>query len=295
MKILMISSYLPYPLHSGGQVRLYNLIKELSDKHEITLICEKRPHQTEDDVVALEKICTKVITVPRRKQWSLSNIAKSATSSSSFLVTGHTSRQMQEKIETLLRSEKFDLIHVETFYVLQNLVASATYQSSPLPTVLVEHNIEYQVYKRFMNRAPRPMRPLLAIDIAKIQKEEEAAWQQVTKVVAVSTRDKEVIEQTGLKPALVANGVNLDQFSFQDSTSSSTSTVRNTKKVLFIGDFAWLQNRDSVEFIIQEIWPLIRSKFKVTLWIVARRIPDSIRNFTDDKDVIFDEESSAKK
>ena len=50
MKILMISSYLPYPLYSGGQVRLFNLIKELSGKHEITLICEKRKHQTDDDI-----------------------------------------------------------------------------------------------------------------------------------------------------------------------------------------------------------------------------------------------------
>src|SRR5437868_2426971 len=98
MKILIISSYLPYPLHSGGQVRLYNLIKELSDKHDITLICEKRSHQTNGDVSAVEKICKKVVTVPRRKQWSLQNIARSATSSHSFLVTGHTLSQMQQKI-----------------------------------------------------------------------------------------------------------------------------------------------------------------------------------------------------
>src|SRR4051812_17649149 len=70
MKILLVSSYLPYPLHSGGQVRLYNLIKELSAKHEITLICEKRSHQTAEDISEMAKICKKVITVPRRKQWS---------------------------------------------------------------------------------------------------------------------------------------------------------------------------------------------------------------------------------
>ncbi len=90
MKILMISSYLPYPLHSGGQVRLYNLIKELSGKHEITLVCERRPHQTSEDIKEVEKICKKVVTVPRRKQWSLENVLKSVFSSHSFLVTGHT-------------------------------------------------------------------------------------------------------------------------------------------------------------------------------------------------------------
>ena len=33
----MLTPYLPYPLHSGGQIRSYNLLKNLSKKHQITL------------------------------------------------------------------------------------------------------------------------------------------------------------------------------------------------------------------------------------------------------------------
>src|ERR1700691_2436334 len=99
MKILMISSYLPYPLFSGGQVRLYNLIKELSAKHEITLICEKRPHQTQEDIAEIKKICNEVITVDRGKQWSAPNVLKAGFSTNSFLLTGHTSSVFQKKIE----------------------------------------------------------------------------------------------------------------------------------------------------------------------------------------------------
>jgi len=97
MKILLISSYLPYPLLSGGQVRLYNLIEQLSKKHEITLICEKRPYQEAKDIAEIEKICKEVITVDRDKQWSLSNIIKAGFSSNSFLLTGHTISIFQHK------------------------------------------------------------------------------------------------------------------------------------------------------------------------------------------------------
>src|SRR6185369_12234505 len=299
MKILMVSSYLPYPLHSGGQVRLYNLIKELSAKHEITLICEKRPHQTAADSAALEKICKKVVTVPRRKQWSLENLAKSTTSLHSFLVTGHTQQLLREKIEEALIGEKFDLIHVETFYVFQNVPVT------PLPVILVDHNIEYLVYKRFKDHAPLPMRPLLALDIAKIKKEEITAWKQANKVVAVSHEDKKVMEEIGVHPALVSNGVNVEQFAFRPKENNEI------KKLLFIGDFKWLQNRDSAEFNIRDIWPKVKSVIsnevrnptrslanarddKVKLWIVGRSIPESIRNLTNDPDILFDEESSAK-
>src|ERR1700722_1141507 len=168
MKILLISSYLPYPLLSGGQVRLYNLIEQLSKKHEITLICEKRPYQEAKDIAEIEKIWKEVITVDRDKQWSLSNIIKAGFSSNSFLLTGHTISIFQQRIQEVLAKDSFDVIHVETYYVMQNLLGSGE-----IPIVLVEHNVEYQVYERFMDRSNMLIRPLLKIDINKIRKEEE--------------------------------------------------------------------------------------------------------------------------
>lgn len=97
MKILVISSYLPYPLFSGGHVRLYNLMRELSRNHEITLVCEKRPFQKKEDLDEVKKICKEVITVDRGKQWSISNVLKAGFSKNSFLVTGHTSLELQKK------------------------------------------------------------------------------------------------------------------------------------------------------------------------------------------------------
>lgn len=285
MKILLVSSYLPYPLYSGGQVRLYNLIKELSLKHEITLVCEIRPNQTAKDIDAVAKICKEVITVPRSKQWSVKNIVKAATSKSSFLVTGHTLSEMQQKIADCLEKDSFDLIHVETYYVMQNVPQTA------IPIVLVEHNIEYKVYERFKEQMPSPLQPLLAFDIAKIKKEEEIAWKKAKKVVAVSKDDQKVIEHAGINAEVVSNGVSIEQFSFKQKRESSE------QKILFIGDFKWLQNRDSASFIIKEIWPQIKAKIgdkKVKFWIVARSIPENIKNLIQDPDVLFDEQSSAK-
>ena len=139
MKILMISSYLPFPLRSGGEIRLYNLIKNISEEHDITLICEKRDYQTEDDISEVKKICKKVITVSRKKQWSTRNIIKAGFSADPFLIVGHTSDEFKLAIRDELVRESYDLIHVETFYVYQNLPKVS------IPVVLVEHNVEYLV------------------------------------------------------------------------------------------------------------------------------------------------------
>ncbi len=290
MKILLVSSYLPYPLFSGGQVRLYNLIKELSGKHEITLICEKRSHQTESDVLEVKKICKDVITVGRKKQWSFGNIAKTGISSSSFLVTGHTQSLFKQKIQEILAKNTFDLIHVETYYVMQNLV------QTKVPIVLVEHNIEYLVYKKFKQKAPMFLRPLLEFDITKMKKEEVGYWEKAKALVAVSQEDQQVMQKARFEPFLVPNGVNTSQFVFKSFEKRAQGSQSQKRKMLFLGDFTWIQNKDAVTFIIKEIWPLLRQGFgeqAIQLWIVGRKIPDSIRSLTDDPDVIFDEASSS--
>lgn len=280
MRILIVSSYLPFPLFSGGAVRLYNLIKQLSKKHKITLVCEKRSTQGEDDIKELKKLCEEVITINRKKQWSKENILKSGFSLDPFLVVGHTLPEMKQILVSLLTQKHFDLVHIETFYVFQNV--PKTY----LPTVLVEHNIEYKVYERYMLSAPVYMRPLLALDIAKIKRAEKFAWMRATKLIAVSEEEKK--DMTRSDVVVVPNGVDTTSFSFQ---KSAIKYKRKTKTVLFMGDFKWIQNQESAKDILTQIWPLLKGTManqKMILWIVGKNIPEYIKNLGDES-IVFDE------
>lgn len=282
MKILLVSSYLPYPLYSGGQVRLYNIIKEISKKHEVTLICEKRDNQTEEDIRVMEKICKKVVTVRREKQWSFQNIVKTGFSSNPFLITGHTSSGMKKKINDELKQNKFDLIHIETFYVMQNV------PKYNIPLVLVEHNIEYLVYKRYADKAPVFVRPLLYLDVEKMKLKEKKAWQQATKLVAVSGTEKKLMDRGDV--VVVPNGVDTEKYQI-----SSIKYEKNRSEItlLYIGDFKWIQNKVAAKLLLTEIWPRIISKLKnknlnVKLWVVGRKIPDEIKKMGSGN-VVFDE------
>ncbi len=279
MKILVVSSFLPYPLFSGGHVRLFNILKLLSERHEIFLICEKRIHQTQNDIVEVEKFCKKVITIERKKQWSSLNILKTIVTPYPFLMVGHQSKKMKEEIGRVLKEQEIDLIHVETFYVMHNLP-----KEPAVPVVLVEHNIEYLVYSRYAGGLPFPLRYLFNIDILKLRYWEEKFWSQAKELVAVSDQEKKLMKRADAH--LVPNGVDTSLFKMPQSKSSKE------KRLLFIGDFHWIQNRDAVFFLITKVWPLIRKsleKEEAKLWIVGREIPEDIKRLVNDKGVIFDE------
>lgn len=293
MKILMVSSYLPYPLFSGGHIRLYNIIKNLSKNHQITLVCEKRAYQNGQDIAEVGKFCKKIITVDRKKQWTLKNIFKTGFSKYPFLVTGHTHSQMKREIKKILEKEKFDLIHVETFYIMQNL------PKVTVPVVLTEHNIESLVYERFKQSTPFFIKPLLNIDILKLKKIEEKAWTKANAVIAVSKNDRNIIKDFNKNVYVVPNGVDLEKFRIkpfgvaQDKSSELRVQNNRERTILFIGDFRWVENRDAARMILKEIWPDIKlkidsSELKIKLWIVGKKIPESIVKLGSDG-VVFDE------
>ena len=286
MRILLVSSYLPYPLYAGGEIRLYNLLKRLAKNHTITLICEKRNKQTAADIAEVKKFCKKVITVDRKKQWTIKNVLKTGISTKPFLLTGHTHPEMKALIAKELEENTFDIIHVETFYVLQNV------PETKIPIVLVEHNIEYLVYKRFVDKASFALRPLLSFDILKLKREEEKSWDRVTRLVAVSEIEKQLMQRADV--AVVPNGVDLVQF---NEKNIDVALQRKKKKVLFIGDFRWIQNQDSAKWIISEIWPKIqqlslKEDLAIELWIVGRTIPENIKQLGKDNTIVFDEHAT---
>src|ERR1035437_1751315 len=285
MKILIVSSYLPYPLKSGGEIRLYNLIKNISEKHDITLICEIRDYQTDSDIAEVKKFCKKVITVKRKKQWSAVNILKTGLSMNPFLIVGHTSEEMKLAIKDELVRQRYDLIHVETFYVYQNLPKVS------IPVILVEHNVEYLAYERYVKLANPFLKLFLHIDVMKLKNKEEQAWKKVNKLVAVSNTERRLMKRADI--TVVPNGVDLNNFRFRNSQDLPTE-----KRILFIGDFKWFQNVDAAEVILNQIWPRISQKLAETknradvkLWIIGRNIPDKIKSLAASKNIIIDENS----
>lgn len=279
MNILLVSSFLPYPLTSGGHVRLYNILKQLSKGNSITLVCEKRQYQTQEDIEEVAIFCHEVSVFNRKKQWSLINIVKTGFSPFPFLVIGHTNIRMQEKIKSLLEENTFDVIHAETSYIMQNIPFTS------VPIVLSEHNVEYAVYKRFMENAAFVFRPLLFIDILKLELWEKKIWKKAKALIFVSEHDKKI---SGEKRAyIVPNGVDPKKFAMQ---SKERKINKKDKRILFIGDFQWIQNRDAASWILKNIWPRIELKMPdVVLWIVGRHVPQTIKNMVHDSSIVIDE------
>jgi polysaccharide biosynthesis protein PslH len=270
MKILMLTPYLPFPDSSGGQIRSYNLIKDLSKKHEITLFSLIKDDSEKKYISELEKYCKKVCVFRRSKSpWTLRNILLTGFGAYPFLVIRNLSPKERSAIKEEISKVKYDLIHAETFYVMPHI------PETEIPILLVEQTIEYLVYKHYVEGIKNPiLRWLLSIDVAKLRYWETSFWKKADKVVAVSDVDKK--EMLGLVPGLsvdlVPNGVNLDFFKIKKSWDSKNP------RMLFVANFKWLQNVEAAKILLDDVFPYVyKNNPLVKVWIVGQHIPEEIK------------------
>lgn len=257
----MLTPYLPFPLHSGGQIRTYNLLKQLAQKHEVTLFALIKDESEKQYISELEQYCAKVRVFRRSKHpFTLRNILKTAVSSYPFLVIRNYVPEVKQAVEKELKN-KYDVIHAETFYMMPHLPKTST------PILLVEQTIEYLGYESYADRAPFFLRPLLQIDIRKIKKWERYFWQYCNKLVVMSEDDKSFISKqidNTSKIAVVENGVDTHWFAEKARAERSDPTV------LFVGTFKWLPNIEAVSFLVEDVWPIVKKKLpSAKLWIVG--------------------------
>lgn len=286
MKILMLTPYLPYPPSSGGQVRSYNLIKNLAKDHKITLFSLIKNEEERNYVSKLEKYCAKVKVFNRpQKPWTLKNILRTGFSRYPFLVIRNLSEEEKVAVVGELNTEKYDLIHAETFYVMPHL------PRTDIPVILVDQTIEFQVYQHFVESEKNLLwktllTPLLYIDVLKIKYWELKFWRKAKKVVAVSEADKTKMQKLvpGLNVDVVPNAAGEDLM-----TVWGRREPEREPTVFFQANFDWLQNIEAARNLVRNVFPLIRKEeASAKCWIVGQKAAEKTGDLKEDGVEIID-------
>jgi len=269
MKILMLTPYVPYPPSSGGQIRTLNLLKYLSKKNKITLVCLYKNEEEKKYVKNLYKYCKTIYPFKRPEQpWQLRIIIRTIFSNLPFLIVRNYSHQAKKIIEEILNKEKFDVIHAETFYVMPHI------PPTKIPIILVEQTIEYRVYQHFVNKIFFILRPFLYLDILKLKFWERFYWKNAKIVAAVSETDEENIKnlEPGIKTVIIPNAPGEEMI-------VKKIPKKNLKKpvLLFQGNFYWLQNLEAAEFLIKKIYPHLKKTIPRAKIVISGQKASKIR------------------
>lgn len=259
-RLLMITPYLPYPPVSGGRMRTYNLLKHLKDDFDITLICFGRPEEMALDHTPLGDLCAYRIIQRSASPGTLQAALLSLTSPQAITMKLYGADAMRDAIREALETSPPDIIHVESFYMLQNVPDDA-----PAPVFLSEPAIEYRAWGKHATVAqPFFTRPGILLEALKMRWSEPRWWAKADGVGAMSGVDAAIISRAApsARVYLAPNGVDVDFF------QPSADVQRDTRTAVYMGDYKYFPNSDAVRYFVAEIMPRIqreRPDFHLTL------------------------------
>jgi len=119
MRILFLTSSLPYPPNSGANIRVFQFLSLLSLRHSVTLLTYACADEADNAlrVTALSKVCTAVHTVPLPPPTGGGKRVRQLVtmfSPLSYQGTHIYSDAMQRRLDELCAEQNFDIIQLET-------------------------------------------------------------------------------------------------------------------------------------------------------------------------------------
>lgn len=313
LRLLVLSAYLPWHGHGGG-VLVGNLLRQLSRRHEVTLLSYVEPGE-ERHLAEVAALCQHLETVAWQLEQPNAELSRSAASSQQAAATGvyrawrrlparvrsfaYAMRQLQRQwqdqrreplpaevatrqtapfsaaLERCLHDQAYDVIVAEwPEMALYGL-------QGPASALRVQETIELRsvTYQRYW-RASKDInnKVFWFAQWRKMKRLEALIVQQYDVVTAVSQQDGQRLAKLGGQAEIVVNPIGLDLA----GRLQRDTAPRDPATLVFLGRMSYGPNADAVRYFINDIFPGIRAAVpEVRFLVVGGEPPPDIQALND--------------
>jgi len=268
MRILFLTSRIPYPPHRGDKLKIWNLMKQLAPRHEIFLLTFVQSKEEERFIAPLKEVCKDVQTVHLPLWRSLWNCTAALFGGEPFQVAYYRSSAMERSLRQTIDRFQPDVLHTHLIRM-----AHYTAEERDLPRVLDMTDAVSLYLSRFRDAQSNPFKKwALGLELKRMQ-EYEPIIARFDRALVCSETDREFLQRrgSGFKLDLLRNGVDLDAFSINGETES------DPYRIIFSGNMSYYPNIDGAKFLVHEIFPLVkRSVQQARLYIVGQKPPAQV-------------------
>ncbi len=258
MRILWITSNLPYPPTTGEKIRVWHLLQQIAPSHDVTLLSLLDSPDEVQFLPHLQRYCTQVETVVKQRRRPRGKLLLRLLKA---MLKGQPPRNgiayyeaMKRKVQELT-SQPFDIIHIEQSHMAP-YIEFVTHAGSTAHLITL-HNVGAAQCERILKvQSGFQGRLWTWLDWFFVRRWEPTYLaRHFDKCIVVSPVDEALLRQANptLDLAVVPNGVDTSQYSLLPETPGS-------KEILFIGKMNYAPNVDGVRFFYRQIFPLVRSQ-----------------------------------
>ncbi|MFC2061716.1 glycosyltransferase family 4 protein [Elusimicrobiota bacterium] len=241
-RFLWLLPYFPYPPVSGGNVRVFNLIKYLSCYYDIHLLSYIDHDIPDEYIKELEKYC-KCVTVVERKLYE---------GELPLIFRYYYTPEMIKELKNTLK-DNFNFIQID--FLTMGYYVKILKELTSTPVFFTEHDVSsFDFEKCFHNRhLPDKER---YIEWTKMHEVIKEIYPLFDVILTVSNNDAEILKNKFPDYSIYAapTGTDCEYYAYKARNSAG-------KGIIYVGHYIHYPNVDSVHFFLEDIFPLIEEKY----------------------------------
>jgi sugar transferase (PEP-CTERM/EpsH1 system associated) len=271
MNILVVCRVLPYPPDIGYKIRTFNLIKRLSNKHNISLVCYEGSNNQETHLSRMTEYCQSIRLVQplrRSKLRQLPGLAKDLISGLPWYLKYSKSKEMKNAIHEITKVNQFDILHIDDPYMAGNFDVGIA--DGAIKTVTF-HDIESVKYRRMLKIEKNSKnRVRLFLNWLPMKRWEREIAERFDLCIVMSSADASILKSTNEKSkiAIIPNGVDTDHF-------KKLPFDGQERNISFFGGMDYPPNIDAALYFHSHMLPLIEPRLPGAKFVVVGQKPTS--------------------
>jgi polysaccharide biosynthesis protein PslH len=280
MRILWVKADKLLPVHNGGNIRTYHVLRYLSSRHELTFFSyyageRNREYERELQQQLPGAVC--VCTGERERAGVTRGIdyLSHFRDSIPYAVSRFAHPLVRHQLADWFSQCKSEVAICDFLDAAVNFPERLS-----IPSVLFQHNVESEIWRRHAETATNPVRKAIyRMEHRKMLRYEQNAVRKFQHVIAVSDNDRTLMSRWVAPEhiTVVPTGVDLGHYSPGPDPNDPAPLVT------FVGAMDWEPNVDGVDYFCGEIWPLIRAEVaEARLRIVGRNPVRRVQRWASD-------------
>lgn len=275
MKILFLTSRLPFPPIGGDRLRTFNFIKHLSKSHEVTILSLFEREEELSDIEAYKTLYHKLIPVKLSRTRSYLNCFRGLFSSLPLQVHYYRKDEVRDRLDAELR-QGYDAVFCHLIRMAQYLPEG----NHPYKIVDFTDAISLN-YERSKTFSKGIVSFINRIESKRVFRYELDTIVRADAAIFISESDSTYLTTpfNADKIRIVPNGVDLQTFTFD-------SAQHDPNKIVFMGNMRTFPNADAAVFLGQHIFPLLQRRHpNLKLYVVGQEPTRAVRRLHDGKTI----------
>ena len=275
MRILQLCPKPPRPSLDGGCLAMDAITRGfIAQGHHVKMLVlstEKHPFKVEKlDSEYVKSTAIEAISI--NTALNPIDAIKNLIQGKSYHISRFYSRDFVNKLKEILSTSKFDIIFLESLFL--SSYAPIIREHSHAKMILRAHNVEHSIWKGLAKEAASGIKKWYLSKLSvQLKKYESTKVNDFDALITITEEDANTFRALGATLPIHTTPFGMD---FSPTVAKNYKEINH---VFHFGSMDWKPNIQGVEWLTDEVWPLVRKSISDAKLILAgRNMPDSFRS-----------------